>query len=247
LLAENIDDFQLSGRAWKPDREELGTLLSRSKHASTKPIYYGSNHTFLVELDGGNAGRSLAVYKPARGEYPLFDFPAGTLFQREVATYLVDRILGWNVVPPTVAGHGQFGIGSVQLFIETVAEATVEVTRLQRIALLDIVINNADRKAEHCLPGLDENVWGIDHGLTFHAAPKLRTVLWHFAGTAIPTREHSDLRRLLRCLQNRSPDAKALEPLLTAQELAALIQRAGRLVDAACFPDPRYRAVPYRW
>jgi hypothetical protein len=181
-----VDLYQPAGRAWNPYREDVVVLLERAGEVAIQPIYYGSNHTFLVTLDAGAFGRSLAIYKPARGEYPLYDFPSGSLYKREIATWLVDTLLGWAVVPPTVATRGTHGVGSLQLFIEAGDAEDITVTDLQRMTLLDLVANNADRKGEHCLVTPGGKLWGIDHGLTFHAQPKLRTVLWHFAGRPIP-------------------------------------------------------------
>jgi hypothetical protein len=245
---ESTGELQARGRAWSPFRSDVVELLMGAEHVAIQPIYYGSNHTFLVTVDGGVAGTSLAVYKPSRGEYPLHDFPAGSLYKREVATWLVDSLLGWMIVPPTVTTQGPYGVGSLQLFIEAVAEAEVEVAELQRIALLDVIANNADRKGEHCLVSEGGKLWGIDHGLTFNAQPKLRTVLWHFAGRRIPARELRALRNLHAALGHRKiASAIQLEEMLSRSEWAALRQRVGRLVAEGSFPDPRYKSVPYRW
>lgn len=242
------DGFQPGGRAWNPRRSDIAELLRDSIHATIQPIYYGSNHTFLVTLDGGEAGRSFGVYKPARGEYPLYDFPTGTLYQREVATWLTDVLLGWQLVPPTVLSTGRYGPGSLQIFIDAVDEGEVEVKHLQRLCLLDLVTNNADRKAEHCLLDAENSLWGIDHGLTFHAQPKLRTVLWHFAGHEIEEDELAALRRLHRELGAcRHPETRQLSRLISRSELAALRQRTQSLLDTGRFPNPRYKPVPYRW
>jgi hypothetical protein len=245
---QETDLYQLGGNAWSPDRPDLLELLSTAEHTASQPIYYGSNHTFLVTLDGGAAGESFAVYKPARGEYPLYDFPNGTLYRREIATWLVDCLLGWGVVPPTVEAQGRHGVGSLQLFIDAAASAEVEVDELRPVALLDVLINNADRKSEHFLPGIDGRIWGIDHGLTFHSQPKLRTVLWHFAGLPLLPEERADLERLRTALWKRTdPCAGQLADLVSKTEWRALLDRLNRLLDSGRFPDPRYRPVPYRW
>lgn len=242
------DDYQPGGHAWHPERPDILHLLRTATHDSTQPIYYGSNHTFLVTLDGGDAGTSYAVYKPARGEYPLYDFPSGTLYRREIATWLVCALLGWQVVPPTVATSGEFGKGSLQLFIETVASVEVALDDLRPMALLDVIVNNADRKSEHCLPGAEGRIWGIDHGLTFHVQPKLRTVLWHFAGTKLRRAECKDLERLLGAIRRRAdPCSQELVDLLSSAELRALEARARSVLSSGAFPDPRYKPVPYRW
>ncbi len=241
-------DFQDGGRAWHPCRPDIVPLLSRSEHDTCIPIYYGSNHTFLVTLRSEADGESLAVYKPARGEYPLHDFPHGTLYRREIAAWLVDSLLGWSTVPPTVETNGVYGTGSLQLFIEAVAEAEIDVELLRRMALLDVIINNADRKVDHCLPAPDGRLWGIDHGLTFHAQGKLRTVLWHFAGTPLTDSEESDVRQLwtdLRSEQRR--EARQLKRLISSLEWRALGLRLEGLTRTGEFPNPRYKPVPYRW
>ena len=242
------EGFQTGGRAWDPQRSNIEQLLAGADYRQLQPIYYGSNHCFLVTLECGEAGCSYAVYKPARGEYPLYDFPSGTLYKREVGSWLVNKLLGWNLVPPTVVSRGRYGVGSLQLFIEAETEGELELRELQRLALLDAVLNNADRKADHCLVANGGKLWGIDHGLTFHAHPKLRTILWHFAGKEIPKCEREDLRCLLTIMeQGTDPDVRALRELISGTEWRALLQRLSRLVESCRFPDPRYKPVPYRW
>lgn len=217
----------------------------RSSLAEIQSIYYGSNACYLVRLVDASAGQSLAIYKPARGEYPLWDFPTGSLHRREVAAYRLDSLLGWGLVPPTVIARGKFGLGSLQLFIEETSHEAVPVASLRRLALLDWVINNADRKPDHLLVACDGRLWGIDHGLTFHAHPKLRTVLWHFSGERLETRELEDLRRLRRNLD--SPTGNPVRDLLDATEYRALIKRIDALTRGEVFPNPDFKAVPYRW
>jgi hypothetical protein len=208
-------------------------------------ILYGSNACYLVVLAHPHAGRSLAVYKPARGEYPLWDFPQGSLHRREVATYRLDRLLAWGIIPPTVLSSGKFGRGSVQLFVEEASNEPVPMASLRRLILLDWMANNADRKPDHLLVSAGGRLWGIDHGLTFHSEPKLRTVLWHFAGERLEEDEVKDLERLhgLLCSSGGEP---VLE-LLTAEERRSLLRRVESLAAGAVFPDPRHKAIPYRW
>lgn len=246
--SEYFDGRQARGQAWLPSRPDVVQLLTQARHRHVAPIRYGSNHCFLVTLDTSVAGQSLAVYKPARGEYPLYDFPSGTLYRREVGSWLVDSLLGWGLVPPTVVVEGRYGPGSLQLFIETYAEGEVQVIELQRLVLLDVILNNADRKADHCLLGQNGKLWGIDHGLTFHVHPKLRTVLWHFAGMPISPAELADLRRFLSMVAKRRDDRVArLRDLISSAEWRALLERTERLLAAGRLPDPRYKSVPYRW
>ncbi|MGI8826850.1 MAG: SCO1664 family protein [Chloroflexota bacterium] len=240
--------YQGLGQAWDPHRPDITRLLRDSEHATIEPIYFGSNHCFLVTLEAGEVGRSLTVYKPGRGEYPLYDFPTGTLYRREAGSWLVDRMLGWSLVPPTVISHGRFGPGSVQLFIESYSRGDVDILELQRLALLDLVLNNADRKSDHCLLGDGGKLWAIDHGLTFHVHPKLRTVLWHFAGERIPPECLADVQRLLGCLETlEAEESSELRELLSFEEWRALIRRTARLAEMEYFPDPRHKSVPYRW
>lgn len=248
LPRSNFDGFQSGGRAWDPRRQDIVSLLLSAEQREIQPIYYGSNHTFLVTLDGGDAGCSLAVYKPARGEYPLYDFPTGSLYRREVGSYLVSVLLGWDLIPATVSIDGVYGEGSLQIFVESYMQGEILIEELRRLALLDLILNNADRKGEHCLLGDDGKLWGIDHGLTFHPQPKLRTVLWHFAGERIPREDSADLQRLLQSLRSLDSDpARKLRDLLSTPEWRALALRVDRLSSAARFPDPRYKPVPYRW
>ena len=153
---------------------------------------WSSNATFLVNatLDDVEVP---AVYKPQRGERPLWDFPEGTLCNREVAAYELSDALGWSIVPETVLRDGPYGIGMVQRFVDhdpddhyfTLLEAHLD--DFQRFAAFDVLANNADRKGGHCLQAkFDGHIWGIDHGLTFNAVDKLRTVIWDFAGEPVP-------------------------------------------------------------
>jgi uncharacterized repeat protein (TIGR03843 family) len=162
---------------------------------------WSSNYTFLGEV-AGDYGKSLVVYKPARGERPLWDFAHGTLAKRETAAYVLSRALGWDLVPPTVVRRGPHGTGSVQLFVNADQDAHFFTFRdnpqyrpaLQALALFDVLANNADRKGGHCLSLGAGSIVAIDHGLCFSAEPKLRTVIWDFIGEPFPSKLESDLR-----------------------------------------------------
>ena len=208
-----------------------------------------SNYTFLVALGpatGEGADRTLAVYKPETGETPLWDFPDGTLGLREVAAYEVARALGWPDVPPTVLREGPHGPGSVQLFVDFDPDQhyfTLRDTRLadfRRIALFDSIVNNADRKAGHCLLGTDDRIWLIDHGVCFHAEPKLRTVIWDFAGQPFSGAELSALRDLAGSLSSPEPGrlGQRMDGLLATMELDALAGRIDSLISSGKFPVP---------
>ena len=156
------------------------------------------NSTFLVEVVGPEAP-TLAVYKPQAGEAPLWDFAEGTLCRREVAAFVLAAALGWPAIPPTILRDGPFGTGSVQLFVDadpsehyfTLRERCLDAFR--PVAAFDVVANNADRKSGHCLRSEDGTVWLFDHGVCFHEDPKLRTVIWEFAGEPLADHLARDL------------------------------------------------------
>ena len=243
---------QAGTTAWSADREDVITLLEEAAIDSCSLIPWGSNYTFLITLQHPREGCSYAIYKPRRGEAPLYDFPDGTLFQRERAAYLLSCALGWNLVPPTIIRDGPYGIGMVQLFIEADSTAhyftfgTEIPDVVRRIALFDCVINNTDRKAGHLLRALDGRIWAIDHGLTFHAAPKLRTVIWEFAGEALPQPLVRDLSALLSICDNARGPLAELRTLLSPREREALRRRVEYLLKTGSYPQPTsYRAMPW--
>jgi uncharacterized repeat protein (TIGR03843 family) len=214
-------------------------------------IPWASNATMLAKVTQGEL-EGLAVYKPVRGERPLWDFPSGTLYRREVAAYLVSEQLGWRLVPPTLARDGPLGVGSVQLYVDADPEVTAfELLAdgnptLPRIAAFDVVTNNADRKAGHCLAGQDGQVWAIDHGLCFHVQAKLRTVLWDLAGTELEAPVLADLEALAAEATGGGALAAGLGGLLEPSEVAVLARRARALVRAGRLPAPRGdRAYPW--
>lgn len=191
----------------------------------------------------------LCVYKPRRGEAPLWDFPRATLYRREVAAYATSRALGWDCVPVTVAREdAPLGTGSVQRFVAfdpaehyfTIMEERAEelLDQLQRLCVFDMVVNNADRKGGHVIVDADDHVWGVDHGVTFHHEPKLRTVMWHFAGMELPEDLRADVARLATALEDLDPSTQPLRDLLGPAEVAALAARAGRVSRRTLFPEP---------
>jgi len=206
-----------------------------------------SNATFLVEvaLDGET---TLAVYKPERGERPLWDFPPG-LYRREIAAYLLSEALGWGLVPPTAPREGPLGEGSLQIFVPadfrqhyfTLLEQAEHRDALQRICLFDLVANNADRKSGHCLFVPDDRIYAIDNGLTFHAEPKLRTVIWDFGEEPIAPGLLEDLRRAAGQALPRG-----LCELLDPDEQRALKRRARGLLRAGHFPADK-SGLRYPW
>ncbi len=206
---------------------------------------WGSNYAYLIPVSG-DEHTLLAVYKPQRGERPLWDFPDGGLCYREVAAFLVSEMLGWQLVPPTVLRGGPYGLGSVQFYVDHDPEMNYFSPfppecreQLQRCAVFDIIINNADRKGGHCLLDSQGHLWGIDHGVSFHYAPKLRTVIWEFAGQPLPESITRDLMTLCKTLGKvDAPVNQAFRELISERERAAFHRRIGRLLEAGQFPHP---------
>jgi hypothetical protein len=219
-----------------PEIELLGVLRN------------ASNYTFLSRLKPYGEEGLLAVYKPARGESPLWDFPDGNLYKREVAAYRLSRALGWPRVPPTVVRESApHGIGALQLFVdadrrrhyfESAGEYTDE---WQRIALFDVLTNNADRKSGHCLFDAEGRLWVIDHGLTFHTQVKLRTVIWEYAGCPLPLALRPDLDRVLERLHDDL--GSELRELISRAEVSTLIRR----IESALRPGWRYPEPGSAW
>ena len=215
-------------------------LLTRGTVTVKGRMPWASNVTLLAEVTLG-AACARAIYKPERGERPLWDFPPG-LYKRELAAYLFSEALGWGLIPPTIIREGPHGEGSFQLFIEaefeqhwfTLREDPRHRERLQKICVWDFVANNADRKSGHCLLGPDNLIYAIDNGLTFHTDMKLRTVIWDYAGEPIPKVMLDDLKRFVK---DGLPEP--LADLLDVHEQQALRVRAQALADYARFPEDR--------
>jgi uncharacterized repeat protein (TIGR03843 family) len=231
----------LSGPAWLE-------LLGAGELEILGRLPWSSNYSFLAALRKGELDER-AVYKPGRGERPLWDYPGG-LFRREVAAYELSSALGLAVVPETVLRlDGPHGEGSVQRFIDadfgehyfTLLDEPIHHAQLRRIAAFDLLINNGDRKGGHLLKGPDGHIWGIDHGLSFHVEAKLRTVMWDFAGEELP----SELVSACELVAETVPEAVAA--LLGPDEAQALRRRARTLLRKRRFPAPRddYRAYPW--
>jgi uncharacterized repeat protein (TIGR03843 family) len=219
-------------------------ILLKSEMISCRLTPQGSNYTFLALLEARDGSQHNAIYKPRIGEAPLWDFPDGTLYQREYAAYLLSEALGWKFVPATVIRQGPHGIGSVQLFVEHIEEESYfsildsgkYTLELQQICLFDWITNNADRKASHCLLGKDGRIWGIDHGLTFNNLPALRTVIWDFRGYPIPESLIIEVQSALNSLDVHKELAGALENILEPDEIIALRERMKQLTKAKSFP-----------
>lgn len=214
---------------------------------------WGSNYTFLVHIDFDENNIS-AVYKPSRGERPLWDFPRSSLAHREVAAYLVSEALAWNFVPPTVYRQdGPAGAGSLQLFIEHDPEyhyftfSIEDRKRLSKTVLFDYLINNADRKGSHMLVDPQGKLWLIDHGICFHEEDKLRTVIWDFCDKQIPEELRNDLDQFNQRLQTDEQLLDKLHFHLSPTEVSALVARAAWLKNLYKFPNPpsHRRATPW--
>lgn len=247
------------------------TVRGRVREASNAVLYC------TVEYEGVSAA---CVYKPVAGERPLWDFPDGTLAQREVAAYELSEAMGWGLVPPTVLRDGPYGEGMCQLWIEASADeeallALVEGEepgpgwkavgfadvgedrtallvhaddeRLRRLAVLDAVINNGDRKGGHLLPAPGGRLYAIDHGVTFNADDKLRTLLWGWAGEPLPEEALEALRRLSADLEEGRPLAGRLAELITPAELEALRGRVADLLRTGRHREPsgQWPAIPW--
>ena len=233
------------GRAASLTFDEAEALLREAEMTLVGLMPNSSNYTFLVELKHGSS-ELFGVYKPARGESPLWDFPQGNLHRHEIAAYNLAKILDWPLIPPTVLRHqGPHGVGSLQLFIDSNPGRDFMEARRDSpeaflpVALFDVFTNNADRKAGHCLLDAERRLWVIDHGLTFHPDYKLRTVLWDFAGESLPTAFTAPLERLAAALERGEPLARQLRGLLSAGELAVLRRRVADCLDPGWrFPEP---------
>jgi uncharacterized repeat protein (TIGR03843 family) len=269
---------------------ELLELLTLGDLEIEGQLIDASNLALLARLERDGV-ETRVMYKPIRGERPLWDFPSGTLAYREAASYVVSAAGGWDVVPPTVLRDGPAGRGTVQLWIEGLdgtddegvvvprPEGLVELIPAGRmepgwlpvfeaelhngspvvvahadrpdlagVAVLDIVINNADRKGSHLVLDRQGSLWGFDHGLSFHEEPKLRTVLWGWAGTPLPDVELSRLDALATDLGAPSSSlAQGLDALLAPAEVQALRARVDGLLRRGRFPVPgrRWPAVPW--
>ncbi|MCX4694236.1 SCO1664 family protein [Streptomyces sp. NBC_01408] len=261
---------------------DLEELLAKGELTVVGRIREASNAVLLctVTYQGVSAD---CVYKPVKGERPLWDFPDGNLAQREVAAYLVSEATGWGLVPTTVLRDGPYGEGMVQRWIETpegetpgaamlalvegeeagegwkpVAFAEVgegrtallvhaDDPRLRRLSVLDAVINNGDRKGGHLLPAPDGRLYGIDHGVSFHAEDKLRTLLWGWAGEPLTDEARRVLASLAAGLAEGAPLATRLAELITEVELAAVRDRVAHLLRTGTHPQPsgQWPSIPW--
>ena len=205
---------------------------------------YSSNYTFLAKLSLGER-ETHAVYKPRRGERPLWDFPHGSLAGREVAAYAVSALSGWDLVPPTVLrDDAPLGPGSFQLFVAHDPERHYfsfmedRGEELRAFAAFDAVINNADRKAGHVIEDAAGRLWAVDHGVSFHVEPKLRTVIWSYADEPLGPAVRAVLGSLGEQLQPGGKLNEQLRALIAENEVTATLDRVERLLAEDRFPAP---------
>lgn len=229
------------------DDETAEAILRDGEIEVLGQMPWSSNTTLLCDVEREGVIVQ-AVYKPHRGERPLWDFPSG-LYRREVACYELSKAVGWDLVPPTVLVDGPVGPGSLQLFIPcnfeehylTMQDEPRHLEAFQRLTAFDMVANSTDRKSGHVLLGKDGHIWAIDNGLSFHVEFKLRTVLWDFAGDPLPAAVRDDLVALV---ENGLGDG--FDGLLDDDELEATVGRARVLINDDRFPiDTTGRRWPW--
>jgi uncharacterized repeat protein (TIGR03843 family) len=248
----HLSALELTPRVMTVSEERARELLRGGDVDVLGRMPWSSNATFLVNLSDGD-DELTAIYKPQRGERPLWDFPRGSLCHREVGAFEVSEALGWDIVPDTVLRDGPAGIGMMQRFVEhdpeehyfTLLEEHANAFR--RMAAFDVVINNTDRKGGHCLRALaTSRIFGIDHGVSFHAQWKLRTVIWDFGGEAIAPDVCADLHRFAEQLANGEICENLVETL-DRFELDALRARTEHLIATGELPqaDDDYHCYPW--
>jgi hypothetical protein len=232
------------------NRDELLAALGYGDLKVTGRLVDASNATLFGEITVGDKTFN-CIYKPVTGERPLWDFPDGTLANREYAAYLVSEAMQFNCVPPTLLREGPFGVGMVQLWIDIDEEIDLaelyrqDLPGLRNLALFDLVINNTDRKIGHLLPTPDGHIFGCDHGVTFHEEDKLRTVLWQWEHAELSDSELATLQVLQDALSGNT--GELISELITGQEFNALTARVSRLLATKVFPSPSpdWPAVPW--
>ena len=222
----------------------LEVLQNGDIDAEHGSIQWSSNYTFLLSIKQADVS-VMAVYKPQRGERPLWDFPDGTLCQRERAAFITSQALTWQIVPPTVLRDGPRGIGSMQFFVDHDPDYHYFhfdeslIPQLKRMALFDVLINNADRKGGHCLVDEQEHLWGIDHGIAFHSQYKLRTVIWNFVNQPIADDLLADVKNMRDKLETANDSYLCeMETLITKGEIRAFTNRIDKILKDKRYPAP---------
>jgi len=226
------------------NKEGILNTLQEGEITLQGQFVLGYNYTFLIEVMGEKDPLK-AVYKPDKGQQPIWDFPDYHLSRREVAAYLVSDSLGWDLVPATVLrNNGPLGPGSIQLYVDHDPNQHYftfdEITRsnLHTTALFDLLVNNADRKGGHILLDSADKIWLIDHGLCFHEEDKIRTVVWDFAGEPISSDLAEQLARFQQTLVTPGPFLESLSVLINKEELIALRSGCQQLIQSPFYPHP---------
>ncbi len=222
------------------------TVTGRLVDASNATLY-----AMCTVKDSDGEREFACIYKPIAGERPLWDFPDGTLANREYLTFLLSHWLDLHLVPPTILRDGPYGTGMVQMWIDIDPEIELmdfyskDDPRLRLLALFDIIINNTDRKIGHLIPSTEGHLYGCDHGVTFHEEDKLRTVLWQWAGQKF-TDSETDLLHKAREIFAHSK-REIIEGLIETEEIEATIARIDRALTAGSFaqPNPDWPPVPW--
>jgi len=235
------------------DKQSILEALRKGTIELQGQFLSGSNYTFLGDLAYQDLSFQV-VYKPVRGEQPLWDFPHGSLARREVAAYLVSEALGWDLVPPTVfRKNGPLGPGSAQQYVDHDPNNHYfnfdekDRQRLRPVVIFDLLLNNADRKGGHILRDAQDHLWLIDHGLCFHVEDKLRTVVWDFSEEEIPEDLMMAVSELIVNLREGSKLHTDLLRYLRSSEVNSLLARARRLCDTGRFPSPPSSRRSYPW
>jgi uncharacterized repeat protein (TIGR03843 family) len=222
------------------------TVTGRLIDASNATLY-----AMCTVKDSQGEREFACIYKPIAGERPLWDFPDGTLANREYLTFLLSHWLDQHLVPPTILRDGPYGTGMVQMWIEIDPEIELmdfyakDDPRLRSLALFDVIINNTDRKIGHLIPNAEGHLYGCDHGVTFHEEDKLRTVLWQWAGQRF-TESETDLLHKAREIFTTSK-REIIEGLIEEVEIQATIARIAKALLEGSFPQPNpdWPAVPW--
>ena len=230
------------------DIDDKFKLLSHGELVVTARLVDASNATLFAQASDSK-NEINCIYKPIAGERPLWDFPDGSLADREFAAFLVSNYLGLNIVPLTILREGPYGLGMVQEWIEIDESIDLagyfsqDLPELRKMALFDAIINNTDRKIGHLLPTPEGSLFGCDHGVTFHHEDKLRTVLWQWAGDKLTNNEVTTLKKLVSGIESELD----LSPFLTEQEIQALIDRVQKLISTELMPTPNpdWPAIPW--
>ena len=233
-------------REWITASVELATLGDLE---ITGRLVDASNATLFGTVTSGATSFEV-IYKPVAGERPLWDFPDGTLANREYAAFLLSDLIGFDLVPPTILREGPAGFGMVQRWIDI--DDSIELAdffgndspSLRKLALFDAIINNTDRKIGHLLPAVDGHLFACDHGVTFHAEDKLRTVLWQWAGDDLTEQELLSLKEIEKIVIQSS---ELFSPHITDREYEALLERIVRLISQGKMPSPSEDWPPIPW